>query len=68
MSLKPQEAEGEYEIPNAILKQSESGQATETMATTNTYKVVDTSNPTAPPEYATTEEAVMHNIVACVQL
>ena len=51
------EAEEEYEIPDAILKPSESEQATETMATTNMYKAVDTINPAAP-EYATTDEAV----------
>ena len=57
VSLKPREAEGEYEIPDAILKPSDSGQATETMTTTNMYEAVDTINPAAP-EYATTDEAV----------
>ena len=57
VSLKPQEVEGEYEIPDAILKPSESGQVTETMATTNMYEAMDTLNPGAP-EYATTDEAV----------
>ena len=63
VSLKPREVEGEYEIPDAILKPSESGQVTEIMATTNMYEAVDTINPAAP-EYATTDEAV-HGITHC---
>ena len=55
VSLKPREAEGEYENPDIILKPS--GQGTETITTSNAYEAVDTSNPAAP-EYASTEEAM----------
>ena len=46
VNLKPEEAEGEYENPDTILKPS--GQGTETVTTMNTYEAVDTSNPAAP--------------------
>ena len=59
VSLKPREVDGEYEIPDAILKPS--GQVTdhETIATTNMYEAVDTMNPAAL-EYASTE--IVHGI------
>jgi hypothetical protein len=51
VTLKPMEAEGEYENPDTILKLPGQGNAI------NTYEAIGASNPAAP-EYAATEEAV----------